>query len=165
MQGVTTPMTTHRTKEVVEVKKLLLIAVVAALALTLVPLAIAGASGHGGWKHGKAKFNLVGTVVTQTAADPEAVPATAATITIKVKAGTKTVRAFRGKEAVMKVASDAKVWMLTEDGRVAKTLADVPELAKVKVRGIIDRKDPANPVFTVKDLKYRAPVEAPQPVE
>ena len=50
-------MTTHRTKEVVEVKKLLLIAVVAALALTLVPLAVAGGSGHGGWKHGKAKFN------------------------------------------------------------------------------------------------------------
>ena len=43
-------------------KKVLLIVVVAALALTLVPLAIAGAPGGGGWKHGKAKFNLVGAV-------------------------------------------------------------------------------------------------------
>jgi hypothetical protein len=135
------------------VKKLLLIVVVAAVALALVPLAAAGGH-HGGWKHGKAKFNLVGTV---TAVDATATDTAAGTLTITVKAGTKTVRAFRGKEAVMRVALDAKVWLLTEEGRVAIKLADVPFPAKVKVRGTIDRADPLAPVFTVKDLKVKAP--------
>jgi hypothetical protein len=137
------------------VKKLLLIGVVAALALTLAPLALAGAPGGGGWKHGKAKFHLVGVVVTKSVADTAFDPAAISTITIKVKAGTKTVRAFRGTEATMNVAAGAKIWMLTGDGAVAKTLADVPDGAKVKVRGTIDRTDPANPVFTIKNLKYR----------
>lgn len=147
-------------------KKLLLIAVVAALALTLVPLAIAAGPGHG-WKHGKAKFNLVGKVISVSVADTTVDPAAVSTITIKVKAGTKTVRAFRGKEATMNVAADAKIWMLTEEGRVAKTLADVPADAKVKVRGIIDRTDPVNPVFTVKNLKYHEVVTevTPPPAE
>ena len=121
-------------------KKLLLIIVVAALALTLAPLALAGATGGGGWKHGKAKFNLVGVVVTKSVADTTADPAAVSTITIKVKAGTKTVRAFRGTEAMMNVAADARVWMLTGHGAVARTLADVPDGAKVKVRGTIDRR-------------------------
>ena len=30
----------------------------------------------------------------------------------------------------------------------------MPDGARVKVRGTIDRTDPANPVFTVKNLKY-----------
>jgi len=138
------------------VKRLLLIAAVAALALTLVPLAVAGAPG-GGWKHGKAKFNLVGTVV---AVDANATDTTAGTVTVKVKAGTRTVRAFRGKEATMTVLLSAKVRLLTGDGAVAITLAEVPVNGKVKVRGIIDRTDPAAPVFIVKDLKVRAPAPA-----
>ena len=139
-------------------KKVLLIVCVVALALTLAPLAVAGAPDGGGWKHGKAKFNLVGAV---TAVDATATDVAAGTVTIKVKAGTKTVRAFRGKEEVMRVALDAKVWLLTEDGRVAITLADVPVGAKVKARGIVDRStDPANPRFVIKDLKVKAPAEA-----
>lgn len=146
-------------------KRLLLIVAVAALALTLVPLAVAGGSGHGGWKHGKAKFNLVGIVVDKSLADTESDQAAVSTITIKVKAGTKTVRAFRGKEATMNVAADAKVWMLTADGAVARTLADVPNDARVKVRGIIDRRGDS-PVFTVKNLKFHGQVtEVPPPAE
>jgi hypothetical protein len=149
----------------VPVKKLLLIVVVAALALTLAPLALGGAPGGGGWKHGKAKFNLVGVVLTKSVADTTVDAAAISTITIKVKAGTKTVRAFRGKDAPMYVAADAKVWMLTKNGRVAKTLADVPDGARVKVRGTIDRTDPANLVFTIKNLKYHEVVTevAPPP--
>jgi hypothetical protein len=138
------------------VKKLLLVAVVVALTLTLAPLAGAGKPG-GGWKHGKAKFNLVGTVV---AVDAAATDTTAGTVTVKVKAGTKTVRAFRGKEAVMNVALTAKVRLLTDDGAVAIALADVPPGGKVIVRGVIDRTDPAAPVFTVKHLKVKAPAPA-----
>ncbi len=60
-------------------KKVLLIVVVAALALTLVPLAIAGGHGGGGRKHGKFKFNLVGRVVapessTRAASTPTSTP-------------------------------------------------------------------------------------------
>lgn len=146
-------------------KRFLPIVVIAALALTLVPLALAGAPGGGGWKHGKAKFNLVGTVT--------AVDATAGTVTIKVKAGTRTVRAFRGTEASMSVAADAKVRLLTEDEAVAIALAEVPVGAKVKARGTIDRTDPEAFVFTVRDLKVKAPPadetlpseEPPAPVE
>jgi hypothetical protein len=134
------------------VKKVFLVVAVAALALTLVPLATAK-PGHG-WKHGKAKFNLVGKVV---AVDATATDATAGTITIKVKSGTKTVRAFRGKEAVMNVALTAKVRLVTADGVVAIALADVPADGKVIARGVIDRTDPENPVFTVKFLKVKAP--------
>jgi hypothetical protein len=134
------------------VKKPLLIAVIAALALTLVPLAVAGASGHPGWRHGKAKFNLVGTVT--------AVDTNAGTVTIHVKAGTKTVRAFRGKEATMGFTTGAKLWLLTDPEATAITLNDVPRDARVKVRGVIDRTDPDNPVFTIKNLKaHPLPVE------
>jgi len=141
------------------VKKVLLVVFVVALALTLAPLAVAGAPDGGGWKHGKAKFNLVGTV---TAVDATATDTAAGMVTIKVKAGTKTVRAFRGKEERMRVALNAKVWLLTEDGRVAITLAQVPVDAKVKARGIVDRRtDPANPRFVITDLKVKAPAEEP----
>lgn len=129
-------------------KKLLLIAVVVALALTLVPLAAAGAS-HAGWKHGKAKFNLVGTVKVVTGATET----TPGMVTIKVKAGTKTVRAFIKTEIAMTVAADAKIRLLTDEGTVTIALADVPVGAKVKARGVIDRTNPANPVFTIKNLK------------
>jgi hypothetical protein len=136
------------------VKKVFLVVAVAALALTLVPLATAK-PGHG-WKHGKAKFNLVGKVVT---VDATATDTTAGAVTIKVKSGTKTVRAFRGEEAVMNVAITAKVRLLTADGAVPIALADVPPGGKVIARGVIDRTDPKNPVFTVKFLKVKAPVE------
>ena len=146
-------------------KKVLLIVVVAALALTLVPLAIAGTHGGGGFKHGKAKFNFVGTV-----AEP-ALDAAPGTLTIKVKAGTRTVRAWvRADDAVaIQVADDAKIRLLTEDGAVVITLADVPVGAKVKARGTIDRSLPDAPVFVIRDLKVKAPLVeepiAPPPAE
>jgi hypothetical protein len=136
------------------VKRLLLIVVVAALALTLVPLALAGAPGGGGWKHGKAKFNLVG-IVAEPGAD-----ATLGTLTIKVKAGTKTVRALVRSEVPATIAVDpgAKIWLLAEDGAVAKTLADIAVGDKVKARGTIVRVAAGNgvitSVYTIKNLKY-----------
>jgi hypothetical protein len=136
------------------VRRLLPVIIIAALALTLVPLALAGGQGGGGWKHGKAKFNLVGTITAVDAAE--------GTVTIKVKSGTKTVRVFRGKEPTMNVAAAAKIRLLAEDEAVAIPLADVPVGGKVKARGIIDRTDPAAPVFTVRDLKVKAP---PAPAE
>ncbi len=148
-------------------KKLLLIVVVAALALTLVPLALAGAPGGGGWKHGKAKFNLVGRV-----AEPGA-DATLGTLTIKVKAGTKTVRALVRSDTPATIAVDpgAKIWLLTDDGAVAKTLADIAVGDKVKARGTIAKVADGNGVitlvYTIKNLKYRdlTPDVTPPPAQ
>jgi hypothetical protein len=66
----------------------------------------------------------------------------------------------------MNVAADARVWALDRKEAVAATLADVPAGAKVKLRGVIDRRG-ATPVFTVKVVKFHVPaVEvAPPPAE
>ena len=81
-----------------------------------------------------------------------------------MKAGTKTVRAFRGKEAVMDVALAAKL-RLVNLGRGGPTiaLADVPVDGRVKIRGIIDRTDLDNPVFTSSILKVKAPPSSKAP--
>ena len=136
-------------------KKAILIVAVAALVLTLAPLAMARSGG--GWKHGKAKFNLVGKVT--------AVDAVNGTVTIKVRAGTKTVRQFRHQEATMGFAENAKiVWIGKKGGKKqALTLEQIAEGARVKARGIIDRSDPENPVFTIKKLKVRQKA-MPEPV-
>jgi hypothetical protein len=142
------------------VKKVLLIIVVAALALTLVPLALAGAPGHGGWKHGKAKFNLVGRV-----AEPGA-DATLSTLTIKVKAGTRTVRELVRSEAPVTIAVDpeAKIRLFTDDGAVTIRLDAVPVGARVKARGTITRDKSGAAVFTIKDLKvHPLPVDDATP--
>jgi hypothetical protein len=139
------------------VKKLLLVVVVAALALTLVPLALAGAPGGGGWKNGHAKFNLVGKVVsvdTSTASET-----TAGTIVIHVKAGTKTVRGLRRTDASFVVAADAKVWLLGKRHATAGMLADVAEGDWVKARGVITKVDNGDGTttvtYTIRNLKYR----------
>ena len=130
---------------------------VTVLALAVVPLATAGS---GGAAKGKSKFNLVGTVV--------AVDATAGSLTVRVKAGTKTVKAFRGADLALVVDPAARVRLVTAAGCVAALLGDVPVGAKVKVRGRIDRTDPAAPVpvyvaLCVKAKVLVAPEPAPTP--
>jgi hypothetical protein len=134
------------------VKRLLLIVAVAALALTLVPLAVAGGPG-GGWKHGHAKFNLVGNVTAVAVADP-ADPAAVSTITVKVKAGSH-IKGLRGTEKAFDVAAGAKVWQLTPDGAVAMTLGDVAAGDRVKVKGKISKAEDGSRVYTITSIKYR----------
>jgi len=140
------------------VKRLLLIVVVAALALTLAPLAVAG--GPGGWKHGHLKFNLIGSVTAVAVAPapdpaaPDAGPVALSTITIKVKAGSH-IKGIKRTEKTFDVAADAKVWQLTEDGAVAMTLADVAAGDRVKVRGKITKAEDGSKVYTITSIKYR----------
>ena len=145
-------------------KKVLLIVVVAALALTLVPLAIAGAAGGGGWKHGKAKFNLVGTVTAVSAADTTVDPAAASTITIKVKAGTKTVRAFRGAEA-HDDRGRRRQDPAAHRGRGRRHHARRPGARGRQGQGARHHRpfscQGAPPVFIIKDLKVKAPPAEP----
>jgi hypothetical protein len=136
------------------VKKLILALVVAVLALTLVPLAFAGAPGGGGSKRGHAKFNAVGNVTAVAPADITVDPAAVSVITIKVKSGSH-IKGLRGKEVVFTMAADAKVWQLTKDGAVAKTLTDVTAGDRVKVRGTIAKADDGAKAYTITNLKYR----------
>jgi hypothetical protein len=136
-------------------KKWLVLALVVALALAVVPLALAGGGGEkAGKARGKAKFNLVGKVV---AADAEA-----ATLTVHVKSGTKTVRAYRGADLALVVDSDARVRLVTAEGVAVVTLADLPVGAKVKVRGTIDRSDPAAPMYRARFVQAKG-APAPEP--
>jgi len=156
------------------VKRVLLIVVVAALALTLVPLAIAGGHGGGGWKHGKYKFNLVGSVVApevvapvvEPVVDPDAAPVVAdpgepteptqpavvSTITINVQAGSH-IKGLRGTEKTFDVAPGVKVWQLTADGAVTKALSDIEPGDRVKVKGKISKD--GSKVYTITSIKYR----------
>ena len=122
-------------------KRWIVLLLAVALALAVVPLA---AAGNGGGGKGKLKFNLVGTVVGVAAPDSTVTPATPGMLTVKVKAGTKTVRAFRGADLKMNVAPAARVRLVIGEGCVDGTLADLVQGMKVKVRGRIDRTtDPA----------------------
>src|SRR5664280_207401 len=114
------------------------LALVVALCLAVVPLALA----HPGAAKGKVKFEAVGKVT--------AVDGMAMTLTVKVKAGTKTIKVPRGTEVPMVVDPTAKVRVaIAHKWLHPATLADVAVGARVKVRGVIDRTDPVNLVFTV----------------
>ena len=141
-------------------KRWIVLLLAVAVALAVVPLATAGPGG--GWAHGKKKFNLVGTVVTVP--DSTATPAT--TLTVYVKAGTKTVRAFRGPGAPnlpLTVDPAARVRLVKiGQGCVDGTLADLVQGMKVKVRGTIDRTDPNSSVFTAMWIKAKM-MPTPEP--
>jgi hypothetical protein len=138
------------------VKKVILIVAVAALALTIAPLA-ASAQGKA-HKRGHLKFNLVG-VVSQDfvpfTVEQDGTITPASDIMIHVKAGTKTVRAFRGDDVTMGFAPNARILWIGHGKAKRIGLEQISPGAKVKARGIIDRRDAENPVFTIKNLKVR----------
>ncbi len=138
-------------------KRLIPILLLVALALAVVP--VAASAGNGKAKaHGKAKFNLVGTLT--------AVDEAAGAVTIKIKAGTRTVKKYRGDELPMTVASHARIRLVTVDGCVTATLADLaalPSGARLKARGRIDRSDPSAPSFVITFLQAKAPSPASEP--
>jgi hypothetical protein len=128
-------------------KWILMLTLALAVALAVAPLAAAkgGALKNG---KGKAKFNLVGTV---TAVDP------GGALTVKVKAGTKTVKKYRGYELSL-MAGQAAFRLVTPEGCLVASLADLEGQvgAKVKVRGVIDRSDPENVLFLASWVKVKA---------
>lgn len=138
-------------------KRLILILLLITLALTVVP--VAAAAGNGKAKaRGKAKFSLVGTLT--------AVDVAAGVVTLKIRAGTRTVKKYRGEELSMTAAPGARIRLVTVDGSARATLADlaaVPRGAKLKARGRIDRSDPSAPSFVITFLQVRVPAPAPEP--
>ena len=140
-------------------KRWIVLLLAVALALAVVPLAAAGPGNH--WAHGKNKFNLVGTVVGVTVPDPTA---TSGLLTVKVKTGTKTVRAFRGQDLTLTLTVDpaARVRLVIGEGCVVATLGQLEPGMKVKVRGTIDRTNRGAPVFTAKWIKAKM-MPTPEP--
>ena len=133
-------------------KKWIVLVMVAVLAMAVTPLALAG-NGHG-HKHanGKTKFQLVGTV----SMDP-----VEGTLTVTVKSGTKTVKAFResGEPMPIVVTAGTKIRLIVDGEAVAVDLGQLGVGAKVKIGGTIDRTDPDALVYTaVRVLAHPAPV-------
>ena len=137
-------------------KRWIVLLLALALALAVAPLAAAGNGGGGDKGKGKLKFELVGTVVAIDGATG---------LTVKVKAGNKPVKPWRGKDLPLVVDSAARVCVVTAEGCTPATLAEVPVGARVKVRGRVDRADPANLLYVALDIKARpAPEPVPEPL-
>jgi len=139
-------------------RKWIVVALALALALAVVPLALAHPGGGGA--KGKNKFNLVGTVVSVALPDATATP-TPGMLTVKVKAGTKTVKSVLDSTRLLGLVVDpaARVRIVTAEGCKTATLAKVRALsgAKVKVRGTIEAS-----VFTAKWIKAKM-MPTPEP--
>jgi len=135
-------------------KRTIAIVVVLIVALAVVPLALASnGKGKHGKAHGKNKFQLNGVVVSVVLPfDTEP-----GSLTVIVKSGSKTVKAFRGLPLTLIVAPNARFVDATADESdeatdatlAPLTLADLDlvEGARVHLGGKIDRNaEPA--VFT-----------------
>jgi hypothetical protein len=116
-------------------------------ALLVVPLAMGqGGSGKNNGKpqaKGKSKFELNGTVTTA---------ASGGIIVVKVKSGTKTVKAYLRTDLELTIDEKAKLVDGTGDESVPTTIDAFVEGSKVHVGGVINRDDPKNPEFIAKRL-------------
>jgi len=134
-------------------KRWIVLLLAVALALAVVPLAAASNGGGGDKGKGKLKFELVGTVSAVNGATG---------LTVNVKAGTKTVKKFRGQVLTLTVDLAARVRLVTDEGCVVATLDQLGPGMKVNVRGTIDRTNPEAPVFTAKWIKAKT-MPTPEP--
>ena len=136
-------------------KKWIVLVMVTVLALAVTPLALAG-HGHG-HKHakGKNKFQLVGTI-SDVGAD---------TLTVTVKSGTKTIKAFResGDPMTIAVPEGAKIRLIVDGEAVTVTLDQLGVGAKVKIGGTIARADGGATFTATRVLAHPAPVVEPVP--
>ncbi len=141
-------------------KKILLAAVVVAVALTLCAPAFAATAPE----TAPAKFTCVGKI--------KAVDPTAGSVTVRVKLASRGVADYLGKDLTIAVASDAKI--LKAQGRrlVAITLGDLLIGEKLRVNGAIDRSGETVayvgkrlvmrhvPAWYAKRFAFRGPVTA-----
>jgi hypothetical protein len=131
-------------------KKLIVAAVVLALALMLVPVAFAANAGAPGaaTRAQNAKYSLNGTV---QAVDPDA-----GTVSVLIKQSNRRARAYKGDVVSLTVTTKTKLYQRTVDGQlVAITLADYKAGDRVTSMGRLDKTDPDAPVFTALRITLR----------
>ena len=140
-------------------KKLLILAVIALVALTIVPVALAGngpGDGTGacpgacpGPRAGGAQYAINGTVAAVGASS----------LSVVVKSGNRAVRASVGKTVVLNVTATTLLYERLADGTlVTVTLADFAAGDRVTSVGTVNVADAANPVFTAYRVTLLPPV-------
>ena len=132
-------------------RKLLALAVIALIALTIAPAALAGNGPGGGTgpQAGGARYAVNGTV-TAVGAD---------SLAVAVKAGSRTVRKSVGKTVVLTITADTLLYERNADCTfTAITLADIAAGDRITSVGTIDRSDPATPVFNAHRVTLRPPL-------
>jgi hypothetical protein len=136
-------------------RKLILLALVLAIAMTIAP-AVLAASGDGTGPGGAAtkahnvKYSLNGTV--------QAVSTDASSLSVLVKQTNRRARAYRGDVVTITVTATTKLYQRTADGElVVITLADFAAGDRVTSVGTLDKTDPAAPRFTATRVTLRPP--------
>jgi uncharacterized protein YdeI (BOF family) len=132
---------------------LIALATLALLSLICVPLALA--AGHGKPQDkprpdapkGKVKFQCEATVIVSAGQS----------LTVTVTAGSKTVKAYRGKWLVVHVDPKAKLINATVDPSVPLTLGQLVAGAKVHLGGTIDRKTGSDTFTATKVILQKLP--------
>jgi len=148
-------------------KKLLILAVIALFALSVVPAALAGNGGGGGTGPGDGTGTGVcpGTCPgpqaggTQYAVNGTVTAIGADSLTITVKSGNRAMRTSVGKSIALKVTADTLLYERTIDRTlVTITLDDFAVGDRANSVGTIDLSDAANPVFTAYRVTLLPPV-------
>ena len=125
----------------------------AVLSLACVPLALAAGHGkpqdkpHPNAAKGKVKFQCEATVIASAGQSLE----------VTVTAGSKTVKAYRGKRLAVHVDPKAKLINATVDPSVPLTLGQLVAGAKVHLGGTIDRKTDPDTLTATKVILQKLP--------
>jgi hypothetical protein len=139
-------------------RKLIVLAVVLAVALTIVPAAFAGAGDGSGPGPGagtatqarNVKYSLSGTV--------QAVDTDASTLSVLVKQANRRARYYRGDVVTVGVTAATRLYQRTVDGElVVIMLADFAAGDRIQSVGKLDKTDPDAPVFTAARVTKRPP--------
>jgi hypothetical protein len=128
------------------VKKVVIIAIVAALVLAFAPLALAMPGHHHG--KGPVKFTVSGTITAVSTGD--------GTVTIKVASGSKGLRKLRGQELTLTLTDTVKIVRYTDGGKNVIAIGDLKVGEKVRAWGMIDRSDPNNVKYMTSRLMVRS---------
>jgi hypothetical protein len=130
-------------------RKLIVLAVVVALALLVVPAALAGnGPGNGGSKAAVVNYSLSGNVT--------AVDADNGVVSVTVVKANKAARGYKGETVDLKVAATTLYYERTADGeRVAVTLADITAGDRITSSGKLTK---ATGAFSAKRITIALPV-------
>jgi len=134
----------------------LVLAALAVLSLACVPLALAASHGkpqdkpHPDAAKAHVKFQCEATVFADASSAD-------ATVTVTVRSGSKTIKAYRGKQITVQVDAKAKLINATVDPSVALTLDQLVAGAKVHLGGTIDKKTDPDTFTVTKVILQKLP--------